>query len=136
MQLDAVYQVCREARAEDVPHGRMVVTQTRESLSGVEIEIGPAGGVVEIRPMRRDEVLVVAEDSQDVDERRIKMAGGEVQRFIRTGLRIRYNAELVKRLGGLRVSDHGERADSTRPTRGWRPGEPGRDLAEPFVRTR
>jgi hypothetical protein len=47
----------------------VVVAQTGEALTGMEVEIGATRGVVEVRPLRRDVLLVEAEDPQHVDKR-------------------------------------------------------------------
>src|SRR5436190_12919073 len=73
----------------------MVVTQARESLPRVEVEIGPAGGVVDAGAARRGVRLVEAEDPQHVDERRIEMTRGQVQGFVRSQLGLGNDAERV-----------------------------------------
>jgi hypothetical protein len=60
----------------------MVVTEAREALAGVEVQVGVAGGVVEVGAARGGVLLVKAEDPQDVDERRVQVARRQLERLV------------------------------------------------------
>jgi hypothetical protein len=63
----------------------MVVTEAREALAGVEVQVGVAGGVVEVGAARGGVLLVKAEDPQDVDERRVQVARRQLERLVAAG---------------------------------------------------
>src|SRR5579864_7776668 len=69
VDLDAVDQPSRDHRLENLAHIGVVVTKTRESLTRVEVEIGPTIDVVQVGAPCRYVVLVEAEDSKNVDKR-------------------------------------------------------------------
>ena len=102
MNLDAVHEVRGEGGRESVADIGMVVSKAREPLAGVEVEVGTPGSVVQIRPLRGHVLLVEPEDPKHVDERRVEMAGRQLQRLAGTRRGVRHDAE---RVGGLlRVS--------------------------------
>ena len=82
VKLHAVDEVRVERRAQDLAHVGMVMPEAREALARVEVEIRPPRGVVQIRPLGRDVLLVEAEDPEHVDERSIEVPGGQFQRLV------------------------------------------------------
>ncbi len=82
MDLHAVGEVAGERRLQHFAHVRVVVPQAREALARVEVQVGAAGGVVEVGALRRGELLVEAEDAQHVDQRGVEVAGGQRERFV------------------------------------------------------
>src|SRR2546423_1603955 len=87
----------------------MVVAQTGEALAGVEVEICAPVAVVEVGPLRRRVLLVKAEDPQHVDQRRVEMARGQLQGFVRTRGRFRDHPEGVDSMKGRRFAVHEDR---------------------------
>ena len=110
VDLHAVDEVRGERRLQDVAHVGMVVTEAGEPLAGVEVEIRATRGVVEVGPLRRDVLLVEAEDPQHVDERRIEMARGQAQRLVGARDGVRDHAEGIDAVDGLRVGFHDDRS--------------------------
>jgi hypothetical protein len=47
VNLHAIHEVRVERGGEDGPHVGMAVTEARETLAGVEVEVGATSGVVE-----------------------------------------------------------------------------------------
>ncbi len=96
MDLHAVGEVGGERRAQHVAHVGVVVAEAREALAGVHVEVRAPGRVVEVGALRRRVLLVEAEDPQDVDERRVEVSGGEIQRLVRARERVGGHAERVE----------------------------------------
>ena len=69
VELHAIHEIRGERRPQNLAHVGMVVAQAGKALAGMEVEISATRGVIEVRPLRRDVVLVEAEDPQHVDER-------------------------------------------------------------------
>ena len=107
VELHAVDEVRGERRLQHLAHVGVVVAEAREALAGVEVEVGAAGGVVEVGALRGDVLLVEAEDPQHVDERGVEMARGELERLVGARERVGDDAEGVdgaERVGGRRSS--------------------------------
>jgi hypothetical protein len=68
VDLDTVEQVRLQHRPHDVAHLGVVVAEAGEALAGVEVEVGPAGCVIQMRTLRVGVALVEPDDSQYLDE--------------------------------------------------------------------
>ena len=100
MDLDAVKEIAVERRLQHRPHVRMVVAEAGEALAGVHVEVLAPGGVVEVGAAGGDVLLVEPEDPQHVDERRVEVARGQLQRLATALVRLGEDAEGVRRHGG------------------------------------
>jgi hypothetical protein len=89
VQLNAVDEIGRERGSQNILHVGVIVAQTGEALAGVEVEVLAAVGVIEAGPRGGHVLPVEAEDPQHVDERRIQMAGGQIERLVSARLRLR-----------------------------------------------
>ncbi len=104
MDLDAVGEPRRQDGLQRLADRGMVVAEAREALPSVEVQVGASVSVVQVGARRRDVLLVEAEDAEDVDERRVEVTGGELQRLALASARIGQHAERVggdRGLGGV-----------------------------------
>ena len=69
VELHTIHEIRSKCGPQDVAHVGMVVTQTSEALTGMEVEISATRGIVEVGPLCRYVLLVEAEDPQHVDDR-------------------------------------------------------------------
>ena len=95
VDLHAVGETRGERRLEHSADVGVVVAEAREALAGVEVEMGAAAGVVEVGAARRDVLAVEAEDREHVDQRRVQMARGELERLARARERVGDDIERV-----------------------------------------
>ena len=101
VDLHAIDQIRRERGLQCGAHVGMVMAEAREALAGVKIEIRAARPVVEVGPPRRAVRLVEAEDPQHVDERRIEVARGQVERLVGASSSVGDDAQRVENRTGL-----------------------------------
>ncbi len=107
MDLDAVDEVGVERRVQHVADVRVVVPEAREALAGVHVEVRASVDVVEVGAARGRVLLVEAEDPQDVDERGVEVASGEVERLAGARERVGGDTEGVGGLGLFGTDAHG-----------------------------
>ena len=132
VDLHAVEEVRRERRLQHLAHVGMVVAEAREALAGVEVQVGAPVGVVEVGALRRDVLLVEAEDPQHVDERgsRWRAASSSVSPGARHG--VRDDAERVEGGAGLCLSPLMKIGCAGSP--GWTPASMPEEGLEPPTR--